>query len=73
MYLSGFCANDQTKSPYTLHDCNLWVRVPLPVFKLLQRIITESKTSLSLFPDEDVFTREIETWRGFIEKLPLLR
>jgi hypothetical protein len=23
-----------------------------------------------LFPDEDVLTREIETWRGFIEKLP---
>ncbi len=26
---------------------------------------------MSLFPDEDVLTREIETWRGFIEKLPL--
>jgi hypothetical protein len=25
---------------------------------------------MSLFPDEDVFTKEIETWRGFIEKLP---
>jgi hypothetical protein len=25
---------------------------------------------MSLFPDEDVLTREIETWRGFIEKLP---
>jgi hypothetical protein len=25
---------------------------------------------LSLFPDEDVLTREIETWRGFIDKLP---
>jgi hypothetical protein len=24
---------------------------------------------VSLFPDEDVLTREIETWRGFIEKL----
>ena len=24
---------------------------------------------MSLFPDEDVLTREIETWRGFIEKL----
>ena len=25
---------------------------------------------MSLLPDEDVLTREIETWRGFIEKLP---
>ena len=25
---------------------------------------------MSLFPDEDVLTREIETWLGFIEKLP---
>ena len=25
---------------------------------------------MSLFPDEDVITKEIETWRGFIEKLP---
>jgi hypothetical protein len=25
---------------------------------------------LSLFPDEDVLTKEIETWRGFIDKLP---
>ena len=25
---------------------------------------------MSLFPDEDVLTKEIETWRGFIEKLP---
>ena len=25
---------------------------------------------MSLFPDEDVLTREIETWRDFIEKLP---
>jgi hypothetical protein len=26
---------------------------------------------MSLFPDEDVLTKEIETWRGFIDKLPL--
>ena len=26
--------------------------------------------TMSLFPDEDVLTREIETWRGFIDKLP---
>ena len=26
---------------------------------------------MSLFPDEDVLTKEIETWRGFIEKLPI--
>ena len=25
---------------------------------------------MSLFPEEDVLTKEIETWRGFIEKLP---
>lgn len=25
---------------------------------------------MSLFPDNDVLTREIETWRGFIDKLP---
>ena len=25
---------------------------------------------MSLFPDEDVLTKEIETWRGLIEKLP---
>jgi hypothetical protein len=25
---------------------------------------------MSLFPEEDVLTREIETWRGFIDKLP---
>ena len=25
---------------------------------------------MSLFPDEDVLTKEIETWRGFIDKLP---
>jgi hypothetical protein len=25
---------------------------------------------MSLFPDEDVLTREIETWRGFTDKLP---
>jgi hypothetical protein len=24
---------------------------------------------MSLFPDEDVLTKEIETWRGFVEKL----
>lgn len=26
---------------------------------------------MSLFPDEDVLMREIETWRGFIDKLAL--
>ena len=26
--------------------------------------------SISLFPEKDVLTREIEAWRGFIEKLP---
>lgn len=26
--------------------------------------------SMSLFPDEDVLTKEIEAWRGFIDKLP---
>jgi hypothetical protein len=25
---------------------------------------------MSLFPEEDVLTKEIETWRGFIDKLP---
>jgi hypothetical protein len=25
---------------------------------------------MSLFPDDDVLTKEIETWRGFIDKLP---
>jgi hypothetical protein len=25
---------------------------------------------MSLFPDEDVLLREIETWRGFIDELP---
>ena len=25
---------------------------------------------MSLFPDEDVLAKEIETWRGFIDKLP---
>jgi hypothetical protein len=25
---------------------------------------------MSLFPDEDVLTKEIETWRGFIDNLP---
>jgi hypothetical protein len=25
---------------------------------------------MSLFPEEDVLIKEIETWRGFIEKLP---
>ncbi len=25
---------------------------------------------MSLFLDEDVLTKEIETWRGFIDKLP---
>jgi hypothetical protein len=25
---------------------------------------------MSLIPEEDVLTREIETWRGFIDKLP---
>jgi hypothetical protein len=25
---------------------------------------------MSLFPGEDVLTKEIETWRGFIDKLP---
>ena len=25
---------------------------------------------MSLFPDEDVLTKEIDTWRGFIDKLP---
>jgi hypothetical protein len=24
---------------------------------------------MSLFPDDDVLTKEIETWRGFIENL----
>jgi hypothetical protein len=26
---------------------------------------------MSLFPEEDVLTREIESWRGFIDMLPL--
>jgi hypothetical protein len=26
--------------------------------------------SISLFPNEDILTKEIETWRGFMEKLP---
>jgi hypothetical protein len=25
---------------------------------------------MSLFPDDDILTKEIETWRGFIDKLP---
>ena len=25
---------------------------------------------MSLFPDEDILTKEIEAWRGFVEKLP---
>jgi hypothetical protein len=25
---------------------------------------------MSLFPDEDVLTKEIETWQGFIDGLP---
>jgi hypothetical protein len=25
---------------------------------------------MTLLPDEDVLTKEIETWRGFIDKLP---
>jgi hypothetical protein len=25
---------------------------------------------MSLFPDEDILTKEIETWRGFIDRLP---
>jgi hypothetical protein len=25
---------------------------------------------MSLFPEEDVLTREIESWRGFMDKLP---
>jgi hypothetical protein len=25
---------------------------------------------MSLFPDEDVLTKEIETWRSFIDELP---
>ena len=25
---------------------------------------------MSLFPDEDVLTKEIESWKGFIDKLP---
>ena len=25
---------------------------------------------MSLFPDEDVLTKEIEAWHGFIDKLP---
>jgi hypothetical protein len=25
---------------------------------------------MSLFPDDDVLTKEIETWRGFVDKLP---
>jgi len=25
---------------------------------------------MSLFPDEDILTKEIETWRGFIDMLP---
>jgi hypothetical protein len=25
---------------------------------------------MSLFPDEDVLIKEIENWRGFIDKLP---
>jgi hypothetical protein len=25
---------------------------------------------MSLFPDEDILTKEIEVWRGFIDKLP---
>jgi hypothetical protein len=28
-----------------------------------------AKQIMSLFPDEDVLTKEIETWRGFIDKL----
>ena len=25
---------------------------------------------MSQFPDEDILTKEIEAWRGFVEKLP---
>ena len=25
---------------------------------------------MSLFPDEDILTKEIETWKGFADKLP---
>jgi len=29
------------------------------------------RVDMSLFPEENVLTKEIETWRGFIGKLPL--
>jgi hypothetical protein len=31
---------------------------------------THERVDVSLFPEENVLTKEIETWRGFIEKLP---
>jgi hypothetical protein len=42
-----------------------------------ERDIETAKTELqnesvpiNIFPDEDVLAREIETWRGFVDKLP---
>jgi hypothetical protein len=47
------------------------------IYQQRERDIETAKTGLwnesvpiSLFPDEDVLTREIETWWGFVDKLP---
>jgi hypothetical protein len=47
------------------------------IYQQRERDIETAKTELwnesvpiSLFPDEDVLTREIETWWGFVDKLP---
>ena len=47
------------------------------IYQQRERDIETAKTELwnesvpiILFPDEDVLTREIETWWGFVDKLP---
>ena len=34
------------------------------------KISAEDECTMSLFPNEDVLTKEIESWKGFVDNLP---
>ena len=45
-------------------------RAPYPFATLVFKRLLQLYVILSLFPDEDILTKEIESWKGFADRLP---
>jgi hypothetical protein len=46
-------------------------RRPVSYSSHLKRRYCQPQNIMSLFPDEDVLTKEIQSWRGFADQLPV--